>query len=102
MVARVIHCKKCGMEADQYKDGYCEDCYAEVICEFYMESVGRTYSNAPIDTEKITVLSDGVLRLKFARQIADWDGVCEATDAQWDTYLSQADELIVIITSNHQ
>lgn len=27
MVARVIHCKKCGMECNQYKDGYCKDCY---------------------------------------------------------------------------
>ena len=38
-----------------------------------------------------------VLRLQYARQIADWDGVVETTDAQWDNYLNQADELIEFI-----
>ena len=27
MVARVIHCKSCGIEADQYADGLCEACW---------------------------------------------------------------------------
>ncbi len=27
MVARVVICRKCGMETDHYKNGYCEKCF---------------------------------------------------------------------------
>ena len=30
MVARIIHCRNCGMETEQYKDGYCKNCYPKI------------------------------------------------------------------------
>ncbi len=33
----------------------------------------------------------------IARQLADWDGVTEATDAQWYRYQSQAQELLSLL-----